>query len=124
MSLRKVVNVVGLLQVFVAIAMLLTGLVALVYGPTRFVLDFLRATAEDRVTTPDVRYFGLTTAQYFALAIFGAGVWLLFLRKPKPGDLDYAKDSDRLAKLAAKKKAKQAADNADHDASPPEPDAD
>jgi len=95
----------------------LTGIVALVYGPTRFILDFLRATEADRVSTPDVRYFGLTTAQYFALAIFAAGVWLLFIRKPKPGDLDYAKDSERIAKLEAKRKAKQAAASEDAEAS-------
>ena len=85
----------------------LTGIVALVYGPTRFGLDFLRATAEDRVSTPDLRYFGLTPAQYFALAIFAAGAWLLFIRKPKEGDLDYAKDSVRIAKQRAKKKREQ-----------------
>ena len=81
----------------------LTGLVALVYGPTRFGLDFLRASAIDRVSTPDVRYFGLTTAQYFSLAIFAAGVWLLFIRKAKDSDLAYARDSVRIAKLKARK---------------------
>ncbi|NVB42745.1 prolipoprotein diacylglyceryl transferase [Pseudenhygromyxa sp. WMMC2535] len=80
----------------------LTGLVAMVYGPIRFVLDFLRETESGRgVATPDARYLGLTPAQYFALAFFGAGVWLFFLRKPKDGDLAYARDSERKAKLAA-----------------------
>lgn len=40
-----------------------------VYGPVRFLLDFLRIL--------DVRYFGLTPAQYGSIAIFGAGVWLM-----------------------------------------------
>jgi phosphatidylglycerol---prolipoprotein diacylglyceryl transferase len=78
----------------------LTGLIALVYGPTRFVLDFLRETEVGKgVSTPDVRYFGLTPAQYLSIGIFAAGVWLFFLRKPKPEDLEYARDSERLARL-------------------------
>lgn len=76
----------------------LTGLVAFVYGPARFAFDFLRATEADKISTPDLRYFGLTAAQYFALAIFAAGVWLLFLRKPRPEDLAYARETDRLAR--------------------------
>ena len=59
-----------------------------------------------------MRYFGLTPAQYFALAIFAAGVWLLFIRKPKDNDTAYAKDSVRIAKLREKKK-REAEDAAD-----------
>lgn len=78
----------------------LTGLVALIYGPTRFFLDFLRETEAGRgVAEPDARYFGLTPAQYLSIGIFAAGVWLLFLRKPKPEDLEYARDSERKARL-------------------------
>jgi phosphatidylglycerol---prolipoprotein diacylglyceryl transferase len=99
----------------------LTGLVAFVYGPTRFVLDFLRETEVGKgVATPDVRYFGLTPAQYAALGIFAAGVWLLFLRKPKPEDLAYARDSERKARLAARKQS--AGDEQDVEA--PKPAAD
>ena len=42
------------------------------YGTARFFLDFLRAT--DGVIV-DTRYFGLTPAQYLALAMAGVGVW-------------------------------------------------
>lgn len=87
----------------------LTGLVAFVYGPARFGFDFLRATEGDKVAEPDLRYLGLTPAQYFAIAIFAAGVWLLFVRKPKPEDLAYAKESDRLAQQREKAAAKDAA---------------
>jgi phosphatidylglycerol:prolipoprotein diacylglycerol transferase len=48
-----------------------TGLLALVYAPVRFCLDFLRIV--------DVRYFGLTPGHYGAIALFVAGV--LILRK-------------------------------------------
>ncbi len=79
----------------------LTGLVSLVYGPTRFALDFMR---EDKVTagvgSPDLRYFGLTPAQYFSLAFAVVGVWLL-LRKTGPEDARYARDSERIAKETA-----------------------
>ena len=72
----------------------LTGWVAAVYGPARFAFDFLRETEAGKgVSTPDLRYFGLTAAQYFSLAIFAAGVYLL-VRKPKPEDLAYARDSE------------------------------
>lgn len=96
----------------------LTGLVALVYGPTRFVLDFLRESEAGKgVSTPDARYFGLTPAQYLALGIFAAGVWLMFLRKPKPEDLEYARDSDRKARL---RDARANEDGASEAAKPPE----
>lgn len=45
----------------------------LVYGPVRFLLDFLRIQ--------DVRYFGLTPGQYGSIALFLAGLWLL--RRPR-----------------------------------------
>ncbi len=87
----------------------LTGWVAAVYGPTRFLLDFLRETEAGRgVANPDLRFFGLTAAQYFSLAIFAAGVYLL-VRKPKPSDLEWARDSDRKALAAAKAAAEAAA---------------
>jgi phosphatidylglycerol:prolipoprotein diacylglycerol transferase len=83
-----------------------------VYGFARFWFDFLRATEGDKVAEPDLRYFGLTPAQYFAIAIFAAGVWLLFVRKPKPEDLAYAKETDRLAQQREKAAAKAAAGEA------------
>jgi len=50
------------------------------YGPVRFGLDFLRATDRDFV---DVRYLGLTPAQYGAAALTVAGAILLYLSRSK-----------------------------------------
>jgi phosphatidylglycerol:prolipoprotein diacylglycerol transferase len=50
---------------------------ALVYGPARFVLDFLRA--EDGPSA-EIRYGGLTFAQYWSLAVIALGVVLLVRR--------------------------------------------
>ncbi len=47
----------------------LVGLLAVLYAPVRFALDFLRAH--------DTRYFGLTPAQFGALAMLLAGAALL-----------------------------------------------
>jgi phosphatidylglycerol:prolipoprotein diacylglycerol transferase len=49
------------------------ALVATYYGPVRFALDFLRAPASEG---GDVRYLGLTPAQYLSLALGGVGVVL------------------------------------------------
>lgn len=77
----------------------LTGYVAMAWGGIRFFLDFLRETEAGRgVGTPDLRYFGLTTAQYLSILIFIAGIWLAFVRKPKESDTAWAKDSDRIAR--------------------------
>lgn len=75
----------------------LVGLVATAYAPYRFVLDFFRAEESARViSTPDARYGGLTTAQWFTLAFLCAGIYLLFFRKPKESDFAYAKNSERI----------------------------
>lgn len=42
------------------------------YGISRFFLDFLRATDGAIV---DVRYYGLTPAQYTSIVLFAVGVW-------------------------------------------------
>lgn len=49
-----------------------TSILLLYYGALRFILDFFRATD---IPAADVRYFGLTPAQYFAivLVVLGAG---------------------------------------------------
>lgn len=52
----------------------------LIYGPVRFLLDFLRAS--DLIIS-DTRYFGLTPAQYASIAIFTGGIYL-FLKQKKP----------------------------------------
>jgi phosphatidylglycerol:prolipoprotein diacylglycerol transferase len=57
------------------------GLFALMYGPVRFLLDFLRATD---FGTPDQRYGGLTPAQWACIACFAVGVWLMTRRGEVP----------------------------------------
>jgi phosphatidylglycerol:prolipoprotein diacylglycerol transferase len=52
----------------------LLALLALMYGTSRFLLDFLRASD---VPYPDARYLGLTPAQYFCFALWGYGLWKL-----------------------------------------------
>jgi phosphatidylglycerol:prolipoprotein diacylglycerol transferase len=52
----------------------LLAILALLYGTSRFLLDFLRASD---VPYPDARYFGLTPAQYFCFALWAYAVWKL-----------------------------------------------
>ncbi len=52
----------------------LLALLALMYGTSRFFLDFLRASD---VPYPDARYLGLTPAQYFCFALWAYGAWKL-----------------------------------------------
>lgn len=47
----------------------LTGMLCVLYGPVRFMLDFLRVG--DRL------YFGFTPGQYFSVLLLGIGFWLL-----------------------------------------------
>lgn len=77
----------------------LTGLVAVAYGLARFSFDFFRAT--EGVGSPDMRYMGLTPAQYFSLVFVAVGIWLLWIRKGKDSDSAWALDSDRIAKEEA-----------------------
>jgi len=49
------------------------ALACITYGPVRFLLDFLRA---QDIPQSDSRYFGLTPAQYFSIAIVPIGLWL------------------------------------------------
>ena len=55
-----------------------TGLLFVLYGPSRFLGDFLRH--------PDVdaRYLGWTPAQYASLALLAIGVWILVTRRESP----------------------------------------
>lgn len=124
----------GLLELMFAITLMLTvyfvvdwknkrpgwlvGLVATAYAPFRFALDFFRAdeAAAQVIGTPDARYAGLTPAQWFTMSFLLAGLWLLFVRRAKPDDLDYAKDSERIAKeKAAARKARDEASDDDED---------
>lgn len=51
------------------------------YGFVRFWLDFLRAT--DLPGVSDVRFFGLTPAQYISIGMFLFGIYLFFRLRPK-----------------------------------------
>ncbi|MEN9787531.1 MAG: hypothetical protein RLZZ299_2795 [Pseudomonadota bacterium] len=53
------------------------GLLPALYGPIRFAMEFMRAD-----TAMDVRYAGLTPAQYGSLVLTGLGVWILATRGP------------------------------------------
>ncbi|MCX4243462.1 prolipoprotein diacylglyceryl transferase [Paraliomyxa miuraensis] len=94
----------------------LVGLVATAYAPFRFYLDSLRAdeAARQVISTPDARYAGLTPAQWFTIAFLLAGLWLLFVRKPKESDFAYAKDSERRKREEAE--AKKLADEVEAEA--------
>jgi phosphatidylglycerol---prolipoprotein diacylglyceryl transferase len=52
----------------------LLAVLALLYGTSRFFLDFLRASD---VPYPDARYFGLTPAQYFCFGLWAYGLYKL-----------------------------------------------
>lgn len=65
----------------------LAGLICLLYAPYRFFLDFMRVG--------DKTYLGLTTAHYSTMALFAIGVYLVFIRKLRPEDYAWAKDSAR-----------------------------
>lgn len=47
---------------------------SLMYAPCRFLLDFLRIS---NVPGADLRYWGLTPAQFSSMAFFGLGLWFL-----------------------------------------------
>lgn len=55
------------------------------YGIVRFWLDFLRAT--DLPGVSDVRFFGLTPAQYISIGMFVAGIFLWFRLRSKEWSL-------------------------------------
>jgi hypothetical protein len=62
---------------------LLAGSMAVAYSLLRFPLDFLRATD---LPGSDIRYAGLTAAQWASLPLFAAGAWCLvtIARTPRP----------------------------------------
>ena len=95
----------------------LVGIVVLAYAPFRFFLDFLRADEKARsvIPTPDARYSGLTTAQWFCIAFALIGMYLVFFRRPRPNDLAYAKDSER------RKREAEAAEQAKPQPAKPKP---
>jgi phosphatidylglycerol:prolipoprotein diacylglycerol transferase len=50
------------------------AVIPIMYAPVRFGLDFLRVGPE---AGGDIRYFGLTPAQYFSIGIFMVGIYFL-----------------------------------------------
>ncbi|MFO0660954.1 MAG: prolipoprotein diacylglyceryl transferase family protein [Polyangiaceae bacterium] len=58
------------------------GVMCMVYAPTRFALDFLRAID---VADADPRHFGLTPAQWLCTALLGLGVFM-FLRSVRAAE--------------------------------------
>ena len=89
MSLSKVANVVGLLQVFVALSMFVTGLVAALYGDgyataffqagaVTFVIGwgvYIATRFDEDVTTREG--FAIVTMAWSATAVFGSLPYLL-----------------------------------------------
>ncbi len=60
-------------------------LIALVYSPVRFALDFMRIGNKDPSGLHgDVRYLGLTPAQYAFAFLFLLCVYLLLRKQPAP----------------------------------------
>ncbi len=61
------------------------GMFTVLYGPFRFGLDFLRASADDIGSlNADTRYFGLTPGHYGSLALTAAGIAILVYIHRKP----------------------------------------
>ncbi|MGE0327787.1 MAG: prolipoprotein diacylglyceryl transferase [Polyangiaceae bacterium] len=74
---------------------------ALLYAPVRFGLDFLRARD---LAISDNRYAGLTPAQWLAMVLFGAGLWVaLKFRGREPQEPP--KPPRELRNLPAKRRA-------------------
>lgn len=73
---------------------LLIGLTLTTYGPVRFGLDFLRHPSTD------VRYFGLTPAQYGSVVLLICGIWIL-VRQRKAAPWDPPSGDDDSADTAA-----------------------
>jgi phosphatidylglycerol:prolipoprotein diacylglycerol transferase len=67
----------------------------LLYAPVRFGLDFLRGTDLETVSRhSDVRWAGLTPAQYGAVVMFLFGLWILVRRRGAP-QLDISQEAAR-----------------------------
>ena len=81
------------------------AVVPIMYAPARFTLDFLRVGPE---LGGDVRYFGLTPAQYFSIGIFIVGLYFLsrIIKQPPMEWKQYVPPSEKKADDAPKKKKK------------------
>ena len=72
-----------------------TALSLMLYAPVRFGLDFLRGQDLETIARKsDVRWFGLTPAQYGSVALFLLGLWIWQHRK-KLGRMDTTAEADR-----------------------------
>lgn len=59
-------------------------LLPLLYAPVRFFMDFLRAHPDAVAFGGDARYWGLTPAQYTAIAFLAAGIFGWYMLKDQP----------------------------------------
>jgi phosphatidylglycerol:prolipoprotein diacylglycerol transferase len=76
-------------------------MICILYAPFRFTLDFMR--------TDDKTYLGLTTAHYATMVLLSIGIYLAFIRRTRPEDLEWAKDSERIARERQEAEARKAA---------------
>jgi phosphatidylglycerol---prolipoprotein diacylglyceryl transferase len=72
----------------------LAGLIATLYAPVRFLMDYLR------LDVTDPRYFGLTFAQWTSVLTLGAGLFLLARSVIRPPSLEEAVAADAAAAKA------------------------
>ena len=72
-------------MIFIALTMvvlvLIGALIATMYAPARFFLDFLRVPPE---AGGDARYFDLTPAQYLSVVLLGVGIYFWVKIKDAP----------------------------------------
>lgn len=98
----------------------------LLYAPVRFFMDFLRAEDLESISKrSDVRWAGLTPAQYGSVALFFFGVWI-YAQRRRAGQHDLTGESDRDFEDGGKKAPEQG-EHTDPDATraapPPAPGA-
>ena len=74
---------------------LYAAILAAAYAPVRFFMDFLRPEVTD------VRYAGLTPAQYFSLIFLALGIWAIFNRLNSQAEPVWAEDESEPGDEAA-----------------------
>jgi phosphatidylglycerol:prolipoprotein diacylglycerol transferase len=84
----------------------LLALLALLYGTSRFLFDFLRARQGD-VPYADARYLGLTPAQYFCIGLWAYAAWKLAAR-PRGAGATSGAAAPRPAEAAPAARARRA----------------
>jgi prolipoprotein diacylglyceryltransferase len=78
------------------------GLFCLIYGPQRFLLDFLRVNDETKL--------GLTGAQYACIITTAAGIWILIWKRRQTAELVVEETKELAEKRAAQVEALGASD--------------